>query len=733
MGSLWLFCKKLVLICTFFLVGGSWYSEVQAQSASLRLTWTDTSDNEDGFKVERLVAGLVNATLTVPANATSYIDSALGAGTYCYQVKAFNSVGDSNPSNQACITVANSTASAGTSSNGNGDSTGSTSPTTTTNTSGNTASLRLTWTDTSDNEDGFKIERLVGGLVAATLTTAANATSYIDSALIAGTVYCYQVEAFNSVGDSNPSNQSCATAQDPIVSAGTSSNGNGDSTGSTSPTTTTNTPGNTASLRLTWTDTSDNEDGFKIERLVGGLVAATLTAAANATSYIDSALVAGTVYCYRVEAFNSVGDSNPSNQSCATAQATSVATAVSAPTPTVSPTSSTIPVSASTSTPIVLANAIGIGNGSDATSLSQMPKEWTDYDLKMNLRSMSNNSIGVMFRYQDDRNYYRFVWNQKSGFRRLEKVENGTPTVLAKDAVRYVKGRTYQAQIIARGTSLTVFIDSAQIFSVVDSTFAQGTIGLYSSTNQSSFDNIVVQDLNTGTVLLSDDFDEGTFTGWTIVDQGKNNGPSVWSATTGSLVQTSSINGTFALYTLRIWKDYRLTLKMQSQDRDSIGVMFRYQDNDNYYRFSWNRRSNFRRLEKRQNGVFTMLAEDMKTYVTGQTYPLEIVAAGANLGVTIDGTSIFSVVDSSFNAGTIALYSNFNQGSSFDDVLVQDLATGATLLSHDFNDGAFNGWTIVDQGTDQTPSAWSVKNGSFMQSSNIGSNGTGNLGTYALY
>ena len=72
-----LFCKRLALISVLFLAGASWHDQVQAQSASLRLTWSDTSNNEDGFKIERLVAGLVEATLTVPANAISYTDSTL--------------------------------------------------------------------------------------------------------------------------------------------------------------------------------------------------------------------------------------------------------------------------------------------------------------------------------------------------------------------------------------------------------------------------------------------------------------------------------------------------------------------------------------------------------------------------------------------------------------------------------------------------------------------------------
>jgi hypothetical protein len=199
-------------------------------------------------------------------------------------------------------------------------------------------------------------------------------------------------------------------------------------------------------------------------------------------------------------------------------------------------------------------------------------------------------------------------------------------------------------------------------------------------------------------------------------------------------VQSSNISGTFALYTTRSWTDYRVTLKMRSDDDDSIGVMFRYQDNNNYCRFSWDKQRFSRRLVKLVNGVLTVLAEDAVPYVPGQTYLLEIVAQGTTLEVRIDGNLIFPVTDSSFDSGTIALYSWYNQGSTFDDILVEDLATSAVLLSEDFNDGILTGWTIVDgKGTTQGPSVWSAQSGALVQSSNIGSDTPAALGTFALY
>jgi len=73
-----------------------------------------------------------------------------------------------------------------------------------------------------------------------------------------------------------------------------------------------------AQLTLTWTDNSNNEDGFKIERKLGpgGSFSQIATAGANSTSYVDSALADGTTYCYQVRAYNSPGDSAYSNEAC---------------------------------------------------------------------------------------------------------------------------------------------------------------------------------------------------------------------------------------------------------------------------------------------------------------------------------------------------------------------------------------------------------------------------------
>lgn len=85
-----------------------------------------------------------------------------------------------------------------------------------------------------------------------------------------------------------------------------------------------------AQLQLDWMDNSVDEDGFKVERSKGKSGAFTQIAltGANVTSYVDSNLAAATTYCYRVRAYNAVGDSSYSNPACATTSATTLTLSV---------------------------------------------------------------------------------------------------------------------------------------------------------------------------------------------------------------------------------------------------------------------------------------------------------------------------------------------------------------------------------------------------------------------
>jgi hypothetical protein len=98
-----MFSRRGFLTVLLLLLVLSWYG--QGSAGQLTLSWTDNSSNEDGFTIERQtgLTGTFAEVGTASANANSYVDSNLPAATtYCYRVRAFNTTGDSDYSNEAC-------------------------------------------------------------------------------------------------------------------------------------------------------------------------------------------------------------------------------------------------------------------------------------------------------------------------------------------------------------------------------------------------------------------------------------------------------------------------------------------------------------------------------------------------------------------------------------------------------------------------------------------------------
>ncbi len=262
-------------------------------SGSIDLAWTDSSDNEESFKIERGTDGTTFTEIgTTTANTASHSDTGLTASTkYYYRVRASNGTGDSDYSNIADATTQAPPVTA------------PAAPSGLTATTASSTTINLSWTDNSDNEEGFRIERGTDGTTFTGIgTTAANTAIYSDTDCNASTKYYYRVRAYNSAGNSTYSNTATATTQAPPVTAPAPPTGLVISS-STSTT-----------ITLSWTDNSGNEDGFKIEKSNDGTTFSQLgTVSANITIYSDTGLTPNTTYYYRVRAYNIAGNSAYSN------------------------------------------------------------------------------------------------------------------------------------------------------------------------------------------------------------------------------------------------------------------------------------------------------------------------------------------------------------------------------------------------------------------------------------
>lgn len=92
---------KKYLLALLLLLSGTAYAQ---SDATLTLNWTDNSNNEDGFAIERAAAstGPWTEIVRVAANVTTYQNTGLARGTvYHYRVRAFNAAGVSLYSNTA--------------------------------------------------------------------------------------------------------------------------------------------------------------------------------------------------------------------------------------------------------------------------------------------------------------------------------------------------------------------------------------------------------------------------------------------------------------------------------------------------------------------------------------------------------------------------------------------------------------------------------------------------------
>ncbi len=72
--------------------------------SEISLPWKDNSDNEDGFILKKEEAGSYNIVTTLPKDTNKYSDkNLLPDKTYYYRIKAFNSFGESDYSNELKI------------------------------------------------------------------------------------------------------------------------------------------------------------------------------------------------------------------------------------------------------------------------------------------------------------------------------------------------------------------------------------------------------------------------------------------------------------------------------------------------------------------------------------------------------------------------------------------------------------------------------------------------------
>ncbi len=164
---------------------------------------------------------------------------------------------------------------------------------------GTNLTIQFTWADNSIDEMGFRIYQV--GQVAPVVTRPANigtgGVSYTWAGRPCNVSATFYVKAYNAAGESAPSNSDAAVSV-PCAPTGLSAVG-----------------GSASGVNISFVDNGTNESGFHAYRTGSAAVLATLSAhpGTGGKSGSVSPVICGQTYSYFVKAYNSAGESAPSN------------------------------------------------------------------------------------------------------------------------------------------------------------------------------------------------------------------------------------------------------------------------------------------------------------------------------------------------------------------------------------------------------------------------------------
>ncbi len=182
--------------------------------------------------------------------------------------------------------------------------------------------------------------------------------------------------------------------------------------------------------------------------------------------------------------------------------------------------------------------------------------------------------------------------------------------------------------------------------------------------------------------------------------------------------------------------DYTMSITMSTETDGELGVMFRYQGPDNYYRFSWSNKDGSRRLEKNVEGNLSVMLEDNAVLSALTDHRVDLSIVGENIKVSVNDSDVFTITDSSFDKGTIALYNRDSADSKYDNLVLTNLKINRKIDEHFSVASVLDQFTIVDEGGVGTVSTWSITDKYLTQTTQIFNTDTlteGSHGTFAIF
>lgn len=330
----------------------------------------------------------------------------------------------------------------------------------------------------------------------------------------------------------------------------------------------------------------------------------------------------------------------------------------------------------------------------------------------------------IIFGYQDENNYYYMYFTKSWSSSALYKVVNGTASIITKPNVQLVDDLDFHDIEIQRvGHNIIVKFDNYQILNLVDSTFANGQIGVGSRDDAASFDNILITETNVEYLIppseYVENFEDESAQGWVALNDSRwtlgydNGDQSLYINTSNYQQQSGGRPGEYVIFNEYYYGDFSFSCDVRSIDEldwyTDYCLIFGYQSENNYYLFKVSKSSNYTgffkvvggQLEEIQ-GVIAYLLED------NNYHNMKIIRSGKIISIKWNNYTVINICDETFGSGKLG-FGSFDNAAAFDNIVInvadpdQPQATPDGFFD-DFEDSDYIGWSPLYWGR------WNVGN-----------------------
>jgi len=280
---------------------------------------------------------------------------------------------------------------------------------------------------------------------------------------------------------------------------------------------------------------------------------------------------------------------------------------------------------------------------------------------------------GIVFRYLDQNNFYRFCISNNGNYRIDGEKGGSWFTVIdwTKSSFIHQDNASNLLQMKADGGKFAFYINGVKLAETFDRTFNSGLIGLFGETNNGGNARFSFDDLKVWSIIPDQPYGEISI-GNVLYSENFSSNSSFWPTYKTNNESYAYDSGRYALTVLP-----KNSYSIKSLDKDNIsdfiiqveagreggadpsryGVVLRYLDENNFYRFYISSDGYYKFDGKKDGSLFTVIdwtkSEAIET--RSSTNILQVAADGEKFTFYINGIKVADASDSTFSSGRIGI------------------------------------------------------------------------------